>query len=102
MRAKPVFVEFLVVESGLVNVSTPRKALVNINEIASIESLGDKTLLGDRCLVTLYEPADTTVDNETGESVVRGRRTLSVKETYESVKELLEKHATVVCPDTYQ
>jgi hypothetical protein len=102
MITKPVFIEFWVVESGLVNVPVPRKALVNLNEIASVESLGDKTPLRDRCLVTLYEPADSTVEDETGESVVRGRRTLTVKETYEAIQELLQTHATVVRPATYQ
>lgn len=102
MSVKPVFVEFWVVQSGLVNVPVPRNALVNLNEIASVESLGDKTPLSDRCLVTLYEPADSTVEDETGESVVRGRRTLTVKETYESIKDLLQTHATVVRPATYQ
>lgn len=102
MNAKPVFVEFWVVESGLVNVPVPRKAMVNLSEIASVESLGDKTLLRDRCLVTLFESADSTVDNESGESVVRARRTLTVKETYEAIQELLQMHATVVRPATYQ
>lgn len=97
MSDKPVFVEFCVVDSsGLINVPSPRKALINLNEIASIESLGDRTALGDRCLVILYEPADTTVDNGEGELVLKQRRWLSVKDSYESIKELLEAHATVV------
>lgn len=80
----------------------PRKALVNLNEIASFESLGDRTPLRDRCLITLHALGDTTVEDEAGESVVRGRRTLTVKEPYEAVKELLQSYATVVRPDTYK
>ena len=102
MSVKPVFVEFWVVESGLSNVPVPRKALINLSEIASIESLGDKTPLRDKCLVTLYEPADTTVETEAGEFVIRGRRRLTVKEPYEAVMVLLQAHATVVRPDTHQ
>lgn len=95
---KPIFVELTIVQSSLVNAPSPRKGLVGLAAIASLEDLGDKTPLKTRCAVTLYEPDDTTVEDDTGEHAVRANRTLLVREPYAELVALLAEHAVVVRP----
>jgi len=96
---RQTFIELTVVTSELTNVPVPRRALVDIKEIASIEELGEKTPLRDRCLVTLYEASDSVVESESGEQPLRHRRSLNVKESYDSLRTLLAAHSTIVRTD---
>ncbi len=98
VTSKPVFIEFLVISSNATNLLKPRSVLVNLSEIASVEDIGDKSPLGERALVTLFEPMDDTVEGDTEEQVVKGRRTLAVTNSYESIQALLSVQATVVRP----
>lgn len=96
MRTDLVFIELTVAESGLTGLKGPRRALVRIEEIGSLEDLGGKIGNGSRCMVTLVEPEDTSVENESGEEAVRGRRVLFVCESYEQLRDVLASRSTVV------
>jgi len=88
------YLELAVTESGLSSVPVPRRVLVDVALIASIEDLGDNPHA--KCFVTLYEAADTTVEDESGEQVVRSAKTLMVLETYDEIRAHLEATAEVV------
>ena len=97
-RPKSTFIELTITDSDLTNVPVPRKGLVDVALIASLEALGNKTPLKSQCAVTLHEPCDSTVGNDQGEHVVRGSRMLMVRESYESLVALLSEHAVVIRP----
>lgn len=91
---KRTYIELAVTESGLSNVPVPRRVLVDVTHIASIEDLGDNPHAN--CFVTLHEASDTTVEDESGEHVVRSAKTLMVLETYDDIRRQLEAAANVV------
>lgn len=99
MDNKPTatFVELTIVESDILNAPIPRKGLVDVALIATLEDLGDRSPSQTRCSVTLHQPSDSTVsDDEGGEHVLRASRTLFVRESYGSLVALLEKQSTVL------
>jgi hypothetical protein len=94
---KPTFVELTIVDDGGTTL-TPRKGLVDVALIAGLEDLGERTPLATRCAVTLHQPDDAVVENDTGENVVRASRTLLVRESYADLVGLLSEHVTVIRP----
>lgn len=95
-NAAATFIELTITQSDLVNAPCPRKGLVDVALIASLDSLEGKDPFRSHCMVTLHEPCDSTVSNDEGEHVVRGSRTLLVRESYESIVALLSEHGSVL------
>ena len=79
------FIELTIVDSQLVNVPIPHKGLFDIRLISSLEDLGDKSPLKNRCMVTLVEAVGSTIQNGDDEDVVLGYKTVMVKESYQEL-----------------
>ncbi|MBG6083130.1 hypothetical protein [Rubrivivax gelatinosus] len=73
-----------VIESGLHNVPAPRRFLVDVAHIASVEDLSGNPHA--RIHVTLFEAADATVESDDGEHVARGSKGLLALDSYEDIK----------------
>lgn len=102
MQIKPVFIEVTAVQGVSLTNLEPKKTLININDIASVEKMSEGGGFGVRCVINLYHPADYTENagNDEDDSIVsvRVRKLITVKESYESIEGVLKQIATVAYP----
>ncbi|WP_332742203.1 hypothetical protein [Hydrogenophaga sp.] len=80
---KRTFIELTISESDIVFADSPRRILVDVSHIATVEDMVSNP--HGECVVTLHEPRDETIENDTGEHVVRCARKLMTLDTYDDI-----------------
>ncbi|MDP3168048.1 MAG: hypothetical protein Q8N06_21635 [Hydrogenophaga sp.] len=80
---KRTFIELTINESDIVFADAPRRILVDVSHIATVEDMVSNP--HGECVVTLHEPHDETVENDTGEHVVRCAKKLVTLDTYDDI-----------------